>query len=185
MSFFLYHKRGGEELRDSRRESPEEIKELLESYSNHDMFYSIGWETEAERMLVEGLLVGDLDNILDPRLSVDEYVPEETDDNIVVAFFVRNAPEAAEPLKNFCTRFEGVVFTDHGDADSMKNTSIVYTEFKADTDVGLICKMVKKVAELADMDTDDMYITLPKTDKRIPYKPEYVERYIKDHRVAS
>lgn len=184
MAFYLYHKRGGEELKNSRRESPEEIRELLESYPAHNSLFAIGWETEGERMLVEGLIVGDLDNILDPRLSLDEYVPEETDDNIVVAFFVRNAPEAAEPLKNFCNRFEGVVFTDHGDADSMKNTSIVYTEFKSDVDPKLIEKMVKKVAELANLEISDMYITIPKTDKRIPYTPERVESYLMNYRVS-
>ena len=78
---------------------------------------------DIRRMINEGLIAHDLDNILLPKISVDEYLPADNDsENIVVAFFIKGVPEAVIPYKDFASKFHGVVDVDYGDSDTIPNT---------------------------------------------------------------
>ena len=130
------------------------------------------------RMITEGLSTGDLEDILVPRVSIDEYVAKDGGDNVVVAFFVYNVPEAVEPLRRFCDRCPGVIETDSGDSDTLKNTSIVYCEFpRASIMPEKVSRMIELVARISKVDPDDMTLLLPNADQPYPFSREAVDAY--------
>ncbi len=130
------------------------------------------------RLLREGLAKGDLTDILVPQVSVDEYKAREDNDNIVIAFFVHNVPEAIEPLRRFCDRCPGVVDTDSGDSDTLRNTSIVYCEFKRkEPKVDRICRMVELVAQIANLKPSELNISFPNAKKLYPFSKEALLAY--------
>lgn len=131
-----------------------------------------------KRALLEGLSQGDLEGILVPRISVDEYVPKDEDSgNIVIAFFVRNDPTAVEPLRMFCDKCEGVDETDSGDSDSMKNTSIVYVEFDKGFKIEDVERMVDQVAMTAGLESGDFSLKFPDTSDLVPYDADVIKAY--------
>lgn len=138
-----------------------------------------GGDAKTSRILTEGLLSGDLEDILMPRISIDEYVSKDSQSgNVVVAFFVKNVPEAVEPLREFCDRCEGVAVTDSGDSDTIPNASIVYVEFsRADVTMDQIRNMVKQVAALGGLQPEDFHIRFPHIDRNVPYGTRALEIY--------
>jgi hypothetical protein len=55
--------------------------------------------TIGKKTIVEHISAGDLEHIVLPLISCDEYTPKDDEGNIVFAFFVRGVPEAVEPLR--------------------------------------------------------------------------------------
>lgn len=146
--------------------------------TNVSSLYELRTTMSNGRVIVEGLSIGDLTDILVPQVSIDEYEAKNGNDNIVVAFFVHNVPEAIEPLRRICDRCPGVVDTDSGDSDTLRNTSIIYCEFKRkDVKVQHISKMVELVARIAELKASEMSISFPNTDKLYPFSEEVVTAY--------
>jgi len=131
------------------------------------------------RMVNEGLIPHDLDNILLSKVSIDEYLPADPrTDNIVVAFFLKGVPEAVLPFKNFVDKFSGVLDVDFGDSDTIPNTSIVYVEFDRDNyDVGKIDALIRETTKLTNFGPEDYTITFPHTGNNFPYDPRLLKRY--------
>lgn len=130
------------------------------------------------RIIKEGLAHGDLEDILIPKVSVDEYVAKDGGDNVVLAFYVANVPEAVEPLRRFCDRCPGVIDTDSGDADTLKNTSIVYIEMsRIDINVEYVCRIIEVVCKTANLDIEDMSVSFPNAKKMYPYSKKVIEAY--------
>ncbi len=131
------------------------------------------------RMLSEGLVRGDLRDILLPRLSIDEYVSADPEaDNVVIAFFIKGVPEAVLPLKNFCEHCEGVSLSDYASSETIENCTIVYAEMDRPTlKVKNIEDMLEQVCVVADMKPDDFTLTFPNTQRKYPYDPGVMEKY--------
>lgn len=163
----------------SRRAAEEIIAKLGPILSTwHKAIYETDNPT-LYRQINEGLVRGDLEGILLPRISIDEYVPSDPDtDNVVLAFFIKGVPEAVEPLKNFCERTIGVLASDYGDSDTIPDTSIIYVEYDRDamriTDVDVL---VKNVCLMANLEPEDFSLTFPNSAKKYPYDPRIVRIY--------
>jgi len=138
-----------------------------------------GDNPELIRMLSEGLVRGDLRDIILPRLSIDEYVSSDPDaDNVVLAFFVKGVPEAVLPLKNFCEHCEGVTLADYASSETIENCYIVYAEMdRANVKVKNIVDLLDQVCLVADMKVEDFTLTFPNTQKKYPYDPAVIEKY--------
>lgn len=148
--------------------------------SHYCVVYESG-NPKTDRMLTEGLVKGDLENILLPRVSIDEYVPADPEtDNVVVALFVKGEPKATLPLKNFAEHSQGVLSTDYGDSETVVNTQIVYIEFdRENLELENIHDLMVQVAMLATLEVADFTMTFPHTNKKFPYNPELMARYFR------
>jgi len=133
------------------------------------------------RMLMEGLIVGDIRDILSPRVGIDEYVSSMESDNVVVSFEIKNVPEAVEPLKNFCDRFPHVVLTDMSDSDTHEGVSVVYVEIARNTKrtVSAVCDVIEGVAPLASLEPGDMSLRFPTVDRLFPYSRQAIQTYLR------
>lgn len=171
----------GEEIsrHDTRELAESRISSMVPSVAG---LYEVSYDGDERtvRILTEGLAENDLEGLVIGRISFDEYVPKDEDsDNVVIAFFVRNCPDAVQPLAGYCSRCRGVYDTDTGDSDTMENTSIVYVEMeRKDLDIQNILDLVKEVSSLAAMSPSDFHITLPHIDKRYPFDRKVLEQYL-------
>lgn len=131
-----------------------------------------------KRMIFEGFSKNDLEGLLRPLLSLDEYV-SKNEQNMVVAFFVENEPLAVEPLKIFCDQAPGVVETDMSDSDQYENTSIVYVEFTRDLkNRDHILALVKDVAKVANIEVTDFMVSLPNIDKEYEFSERLLDVFL-------
>lgn len=131
------------------------------------------------RILVEGLVAGDLRRIILPQVSIDEYVPGDSEsDNVVIAFFIKGVPEAVIPFRDFLMKCRGVLDVAYGDSDTIPNTSIVYVEMPR-TDFKFIdlYDMMEQVAMLTQLEVADFSVMFPSSTKRFPYSPVVIEEY--------
>ena len=132
----------------------------------------------SSQALTEGVKAGDLENILVPMISLDEYVPKHNDDNIVLAFYIKNEPEAIDPLMMFCETLPGVSHVDAGDADTMKRTSIIYCELKRDISTKDIMKrLIKDVLMIGNLDMDDVAVRIPNTDTEFKLSNDIIDLF--------
>lgn len=139
-----------------------------------------------QRMINEGLVEKDLEGILLPKISIDEYVPADPNtDNVVVAFMIKGVPEAVIPFKNFCENTSGVLSVDYGDSDTSPNTSLVYAEFdRENIDVGQIDDLMIQVGILCGIEKDDFQVTFPTSNSKFPYSVSVLRAYF-DHRTRE
>lgn len=144
------------------------------------------------RIINEGLIKNDLEDILLPRVSVDEYVPSDPNtDNIVLAFFIKGVPEAVLPFKNFCEKCDGVLEVDYGDSDTVVNTSIIYVEYDREKmDIGHVRDLMVQISMLSNIDEEDFTLTFPHTTKKFPYnlgilQQYFISRTMRDNRMAQ
>ena len=146
-------------------------------------FYEIAVEDtgspKTNRMLLEGLVKGDLYKILIPRISVDEFVPGDPDtDNVVIAFFLKGVPEATLPFKTFAEKSNGVISADYGDSETVVGAQNVYVEFDRDNlEMEDIHALMIQAAMLAGLEVDDFTMTFPHTDQKFPYDPKAMKEY--------
>lgn len=138
------------------------------------------------RMLMEGLVKGDLRRIVLPQVSIDQYVPGDPNtDNVVIAFFIKGVPEAVIPFRDFTMKCRGVIDVAYGESDTIPNTSIVYAEmprekFKFED----LYDMMEQVSMLAQLEVSDFSVLFPNSDKRHPYSPQVIQDYF-DKRTAQ
>ena len=132
---------------------------------------------KSERMLFEGFLKGDLKGILLPRVSLDEYVPN-SDTNIVLSVFIKNEPEAIDPLMVFFEMLDGVEEVDTSDSNTLKQTSIIYIEIMLDDDTAdKIDEIVDDLVVLSDYEKKEFVMMLPNTDSTPTYSKDFVSDY--------
>jgi len=133
------------------------------------------------RMINEGLVQDDLQGILLPLISIDEYVPGDAEtDNIVLAFFIKGVPEAVLPFKNFCEKTKGVDSADYGDSDTIPSTSIVYVEMERENiKMEDIRDLMVQVGMISGLEPDDFTMTFPHTGDKFPYDLKLMATYFK------
>jgi len=153
--------------------------QLPESIKKSVVFRYESEDKEVMRMVNEGMLKGDLYRILLPKISIDEYVPSDSNtDNIVLAFFIKGVPEAIIPFKEFCMKCDGVIDVDYGDSETIPSTSVVYLEFNREKEnVKNIEELIDFVSILADLEPADFTITFPDTDDKFPYNAKVMQKY--------
>lgn len=134
-----------------------------------------------DRVLTEGLLKQDLDGILLPQVSIDEYVPADPNtDNVVLAFFIKGVPEAVVPFKNFCEKCNGVQDVDYGDSETVQNTSIIYVEMDRETlKMDDIRDLMIQVCMLTSFEVEDFTMTFPHTEEKFPYNLDIMAKYFR------
>lgn len=139
-------------------------------------------DNKKKKLINEGLVKGDLRDILLPRLSVDEYVPADSNtDNIVLAFFIKGVPEAVIPFKNFCEKSNGVLLVDYGDSDSVVNSSVVYVEFdRENLDIRDIAQLISQISMLSSFEPEDLTMTFPHTNDKFPFDLNLLKQYFKN-----
>lgn len=139
------------------------------------------------RMLMEGLVKGDLRRIVLPQVSIDQYVPGDPNtDNVVIAFFIKGVPEAVIPFRDFTMKCRGVLDVAYGESDTIPNTSIVYAEmsrknFKFED----LYDMMEQVSLLSDLDVDDFSVLFPNSEDRHPYSPKVIQAYFDERTEAT
>lgn len=165
----------------SRIEAETYLKKLGPIISNHYQIVHESGDAKLDHMLTEGLVKGDLYNILLPRISIDEYVPADPEtDNVVIAFFVKGEQRATIPLKNFADHSRGVLSTDYGDSETVVNTQIVYIEFdRENLELDDIRDLMVQISMLSGLDPEDFTMTFPHTNKKFPYDIELMGKYFK------
>jgi len=165
----------------SRKDAEHQLERLGPIISGHYRVVYESGDPTVDRMLTEGLVRGDLENILLPRVSIDEYVPADPDtDNVVVAFFIKGEPKATIPLKNFVEHSSGVLSTDYGDSETIVNTQIVYAEFdRENLELDDIHGLMVQIAMLSGLEVDDFTMTFPHTNKKFPYEINLMGRYFR------
>lgn len=133
------------------------------------------------RMINEGLEKNDLEGIMLPRVSIDEYLPADADsDNIVIAFFIKGVPEAVIPFRDFLQKCNGIMDVDYGDSDTIINTSVVYSEMDRENfDVKDLRDIMIQVSMLSGLSPNDFTITLPHTNKKFPFNLRLVNMYFR------
>jgi hypothetical protein len=131
------------------------------------------------RVINEDIEAGDLWNILVPLISFDEYVPKEGDDNVVVAMFVKEVPEAVEPLRRAIEMCPGVISADSGDSSTVERTSIVYAEFSRDEfKFEHLEHMVELLAKLAQLSSEEFTVKLPGLDRAFEFDEKTINGYL-------
>lgn len=150
----------------------QEVYSTLGAVSSLYSISRVGGSSKMSRIITEGLSAGDMEGLIIPRISVDEYVPKEKKDNVVIAFFIKNAPEAVEPLRLYCDKCFGVDDTDSGDSETIKNTSIVYVEFPNGFKLSHMTTLIDEVASIANMESGDFSLKFSSSPDLIPYSPD-------------
>ena len=136
-------------------------------------------DSNINRMVNEGLEKRDLEGIMLPRVSIDEYLPADADsDNIVLAFFIKGVPEAVIPFRDFLQQCNGVMDVDYGDSDTIVNTSVVYAELDRENfEIKDLRDIMIQVAMLSGLSPNDFTITFPHTSKKFPFSLKLVNMY--------
>src|ERR1700733_964559 len=168
-----------EDRYDSERSAGGALARLGETFSRLYRVIPLYENPHWRQIIVEGLKAGDLEGIILPQFSVDVYVPTDSKtDNIVAGFFVKGVPEAVFPLKNFFTYSRGVKMVDYGDSDTLPNTSIVYVEFDRNKfEIRDFFDMIESVCRLSGLETKDLSVTFPTSNKSFPYSPKVIHDY--------
>jgi len=127
----------------------------------------------------EGIKKNDLEGILLPRISIDEYVPADPNtDNVVLAFLIKGVPEAVDPFKKFCEKSQGVISADSGESESIPNTSIIYAEFDREKlDIHDVHALVVQAGITSNMSASDFMMSFPNSDRKYPYNVKVLAQY--------
>lgn len=82
--------------------------------------------------LSEGLMLGDLDELVLPLISIDEYESKISDDNLVVAFYVRDK-EPGKDLARFLSKSEiDILDAEISPVPNEEGNYLVFVEFLRD-----------------------------------------------------
>lgn len=141
--------------------------------------YPLTDNAQVFRMLMEGLVKGDLRRIILPQVSIDQYVPGDPNtDNVVIAFFIKGVPEAVIPFRDFVMKCRGVLDVAYGESDTVPNTSIVYTEMPRENfKFADLYDMMEQVSMLAQLEVSDFSVLFPDSENRKPYDPQTIQDY--------
>lgn len=103
--------------------------------------------------LNEGLVLGDLDDLVLPLLSVDEYESKISDDNIVVAFYVKDN-EPAKDLARFISKSEiDILDAEVSPVPNEEGNFLVFVEFVRDnTFVEDLISLIESLSGLTSND---------------------------------
>lgn len=124
-------------------------------------------------LLTEGLESGDLERLVLPEISIDEYKSKMgSDDEIVVINFVVQGKEPALDLVNFVEKsYEWVVDADVSSGEVFDGTYIVFIEIDREPTVpDNIMELLEDLENLTEHKVSDWEIKYSKTKKQL--KPD-------------
>ena len=167
---------------ESRGEAQAQLDKLGPIISDHYRIIAETGNAKVDRMLTEGLRQGDMERILLPRISIDEYVPSDPDtDNIVLAFFIKGVPEATRPFQNYIEHSNGVLSADNGLSQTITDATIVYAEFdRENLDVGDIEGLIIGAAMIGGIEAEDFTMTFPHSNDKFPYDIQEILAYFEE-----
>lgn len=181
MSFYIKSRLSEEAYSDKSFETYTDASTFLETLPEvTQRIYEVAFSgpSKVMRMITEGFNKHELEGLLRPVVSIDEYV-SKNEKNLVIAFFIEDEPLAVEPLKIFCDQAFGVVETDMSDSDQYENTSIVYAEFTRDfKNRDSILHLISDVGKLANLKPSDFMVTLPNIDKEYEFSERLLDVFL-------
>lgn len=131
-------------------------------------------------MLTEGLRKGDLDGMVLPLITIDEYESKISDDKSIVVGFYVFEEDAAHDLSNFIERAPYMILdTDVSPAPTKDGYYVCFVEMQRSNDFGdSLTKLLSDLTLLTNVD-DWQFTTvkLPK-DKIVKLSDETLEKYV-------
>lgn len=110
--------------------------------------------------LIEGLMQGDLANLVLPVLSIDEYESKIIDDGIVVAFYVSDKDPASD-LNRFLQKSPiNLLDTDVSPAPNEEGNYLVFAEFeRSDIFKQNLMAILQEIDSLVEIEVDEWSFT--------------------------
>jgi len=106
----------------------------------------------SKELLLEELQAGDLIDLVKPTIEIDTYKPKISDNNIVVAFFVREEDPAYDLSRFIEFSSNAVLDTEVSPAPNRTGYYIVFVEFTPVNIAKKVYTMLKAVHYLTDID---------------------------------
>lgn len=136
------------------------------------------WLMYPQEILTEGLREGDLEDLVLPLVSIDEYESKIDDDAIVVAFFVIDDEPAYDLMRFIEQTSADLIDTDVSPAPTDEGYFLVFAEFYRTENVAEeINKIVETLPALTGI--DKWYMKPHKVKKPIPLDSSNIKRYIR------
>lgn len=172
---------------DSEGEASEHITRMGEAFHIHYKPVPLTDNEKVKAMLTEGLEAGDYRRILLPKISIDEYLPgDQQTDNVVIAFFISEVPEAVIPFRDFIMKSKDILDTAFSDSETMPNTSVVYAEMNRDKfPFTSLFSLLDQISILSGIKIEDFSLSLPTEKNMIPYSPKAIIQYFKERSIKQ
>ncbi len=193
MSYSIYLKTDQTLMTEQLFESHEAAYHYLDShvlpvFKNSYIIVPTDISTDSVAMINEGLQRGDLEALMHPVLSVDEYVPSDIQsDNVVIAIKLIGNSKVVYPVYELFRDFDGVVNAGYSNSSIDENAFLVYLEMvRENFDIGELDYIMEILMHLSGLTIEDFSISLPNTKHPIPYDQETIIKYVrgtikKDH----
>lgn len=141
--------------------------------SNNNHPFSNPFSNHLRSKLNEGLEQGDLERLVSPKISIDEYKSKMgSDEEIVVVSFTLQGKEPALDLVNFVEKsYEWVADADVSSGEVFDGSYIVFVEIERTPDVSdQIVEMLEDLERLTEHKVKDWSIEYAKTKQMV--KPD-------------
>lgn len=125
---------------------------------------------EKNQILKEGLEQGDLERLVDPYVTLDEYKSKMgSDDEILVVSFKVDGKNPALDLVNFIEKsYEWIIDADVSSGEMTDGSFIVFVEIERDIELpDHLMKLFDDLKNLTGLDVDDWNIEYSKPKKKI------------------
>lgn len=134
--------------------------------------------------IFEGMWANDLEDLLQPLISIDEYESKVDDDAIALAFFV-NDKDAADDLNRFIQKSSvPLLDSDVSPAPDQRGYYLVFCELSANERfIDNLCHICEEVGQLGGIDQWQMKIR--GLDSVVHLEPKRIERVLMRNRVID
>lgn len=131
--------------------------------------------------LMEELRQNDLEYMVSPYVSIDQYTAKLNEDNIVLAFFC-NDRNATQDLYSFLEKLYVIEIRDIEISDTLTedNKNILYVELSRTQQLPeIIIDMIDSINMLINKDVDDWYFVTFGMDKKDKLTVENLRKYVR------
>ena len=131
--------------------------------------------------LMEELRQNDLEYMVSPYVSIDQYTAKLNEDNIVLAFFC-NDRNATQDLYSFLEKLYVIEIRDIEISDTLTedNKNILYIELSRTQQLPeIIIDMIDSINMLINKDVDDWYFVTFGMDKKDKLTVENLRKYVR------
>jgi hypothetical protein len=136
---------------------------------------------EQKEQLAESLRQNDLEYLISPYVSVDQYTSKLSEDNITIAFFC-NERDVASDLLDFLEKMYFVEIRDIEISDSLTedNKYILYVEFDRNQQFPkILVDVIDSINFLINKDIKDWKFVSFNMAKKLPVSVEAITRYVR------
>lgn len=136
------------------------------------------------KTILEGMRSGDLEDLVLPLLSVDEYESKIDDESVVFAFYV-SEKGAAEDLNRYLQRSPvNLLDTEISPAPDQHGYYMVFVELlRNDQTAKNIADILEEVSPLTNIETWSMHMR--GTDHLVPFKQDVLDEFISKNTQSS